>query len=145
MRLDNYTKTQLQERASEFFLRLQHTNPFPATEIGVVPKIDDMIYNTYISCLPQHVRNAILTLMVDDRYIDVLDTNTSAALILKVQHPVDPDRIAKVPITFNFSTQLPSCPSPQRGPDIMMKSRRSISGTASNSGDHTRSQRSSGP
>lgn len=108
MRLDSYSKNQLQERAAEFFLRLQHTNPFPAMVDGVVPNVKDPTFQTYISCLPQHIRDAVLTLMADECYIDILDTNTASSLVTTIQHPTDPSRFADVLIEFHFSQRRPS-------------------------------------
>ncbi len=108
MRLDQYTKTKMQEHAAAFFLRLQHTNPFPAIRNDVVPDIRDPIFNTYLSCLPEHIRNAVLLLMADDRYIDFLDMNTSSSLIVKAQQPDKSEGLVDVSVRFNFSTRRPS-------------------------------------
>ncbi len=108
MRLDQYTKRTLQERAKEFFLRLQHTNPFPAMAKDVVPDINDPVFNTYMSCLPEHIRNAVLLLMADDRYIDFLHTNITSSLSVIVPNPKDPDRGTRQGIAFSFSKRNPS-------------------------------------
>ena len=109
MRLDSYTKTKMQERATEFFLRLQHTNPFPAMAKGVVPDINDPVFNTYISCMPEHIRNAVLLLIADNRYVNILDTNTASSLVVEIQHPNKSEGLITVAVGFSFSARRPSC------------------------------------
>lgn len=108
MRLDQYTKTKMQKHAVAFFLRLQHTNPFPAMAKDVVPDINDAVYNTYMSCLPEHIRNAVLLLMADECYVNILDKNTSSTLRVKVQRPNKPEELTTKKIIFNFSKYYPS-------------------------------------
>lgn len=109
MRLDQYTKSKLEESASAFFLRLQHTNPFPVSKEGVVPHNRDVVYNTYISCLPASIRNAVLLLMATSEYSSFLDTNSQSSLIVTTEHESDPNKYVHTQIIFSFNNTYPSC------------------------------------
>ena len=110
MRLDVYIKEQLKRHAENFFLRMQHTNPFPFMAKDIVPNVKDSVFNTYISCLPKHIRNAILPLMADKRYIDILNMHSKSSLIVKTPDYTEPEKFIGVPIVFHFSALYPSWP-----------------------------------
>ncbi len=108
MRLDVYTKTKLEKQATRFFRRLQHTNPFPAIVNDIVPGETDPIYNTYMSCLPPHIRKAVLQIMTDSRYITLLDRNNYAYLTVEVADALTDKGYISVPIEFFFG-ELKRC------------------------------------
>lgn len=109
MRLDLYTKTKLIENATSFFLRLQHTNPFPAFKEGIVPKNTDLVYNTYISCLPPDIRHAVLLLMAADGYSNFLNNNKSSILAVTRAGEISPGVRGIAHIKFTFGSDYPSC------------------------------------
>ncbi len=113
MRLDQYTKNKMKEHADYFFLRLRHTNPFPAIVDG-----KDPTYSTYISCLPQHIREAVNTLIGDHRYTEFLDTNKTAMLTIKAEKFGPDDKPFSQVIQFKFKEGKPSCPGWRREAEL---------------------------
>ncbi len=104
MRLDLYTKNKMKGYAGSFFLRLQHTNPFPAIVDG-----KDPAYHTYMSCLPRHIREAVHTFRADSRYIEFLHVNKTTKLTIKAEKFGPDDKLFIQTIQFDFKESKPSC------------------------------------
>lgn len=111
MRLDQYTRKQMNTQVDTFFMRLQHTNPFPAQ---MYPDDKDTVHHTYLSLMPFETSAAIRQLMDDKQFNDVLDKNRQASLQLILRH-ADPDAYADKDevgtIKFEFRIPMPSMTS----------------------------------
>ena len=107
MRLDYFVKEEIKRNAVSLFLRLQHTNPFPAVVNNILPGKKDVAFQTYLSCLPEHIRDVILMLIKEPEYTDILSRNKYS--ILRISTPViGSDKALIRHIRFIFNQQQPS-------------------------------------